>query len=74
MGTVLFLCQRIPFPPDKGDKIRSYHLLAHLASHYDIVDYYYAEAPDLDDLDYLLTLSDQKDNEQLLQQVLLSLL
>lgn len=28
---VLFLCHRIPFPPDKGDKIRSYHLLTHLA-------------------------------------------
>jgi sugar transferase (PEP-CTERM/EpsH1 system associated) len=29
---ILFLCQRIPFPPDKGDKIRSYHFLKHLAS------------------------------------------
>ncbi len=27
----LFLCHRIPFPPDKGDKIRSYHLLTLLA-------------------------------------------
>jgi sugar transferase (PEP-CTERM/EpsH1 system associated) len=28
---VLFLCHRIPFPPDKGEKIRAYHMLAHLA-------------------------------------------
>lgn len=31
MSNVLFLVHRIPFPPDKGDKIRSYHLLKHLA-------------------------------------------
>ena len=28
---ILFLCHRIPFPPDRGDKIRSYHLLHRLA-------------------------------------------
>lgn len=32
--TVLLLTHRIPFPPDKGDKIRSYHLLRHLAGRY----------------------------------------
>ena len=26
-GEILFLCHRIPFPPDRGDKIRSWHLL-----------------------------------------------
>jgi hypothetical protein len=31
---ILFLCHRIPFPPDKGDKIRAYHMLAHLAKRY----------------------------------------
>ena len=30
-GDILFLCHRIPFPPDRGDKIRSYHLLKALA-------------------------------------------
>ncbi|HKY81702.1 MAG TPA: TIGR03087 family PEP-CTERM/XrtA system glycosyltransferase [Sphingobium sp.] len=30
-GEILFLCHRIPFPPDRGDKIRSYHLLRRLA-------------------------------------------
>lgn len=28
---ILFLCHRIPYPPDKGEKIRAYHMLAHLA-------------------------------------------
>jgi len=27
MSEILFLAHRIPYPPDKGDKIRSYHLL-----------------------------------------------
>ncbi len=31
MGELLFLAHRVPFPPDRGDKIRSYHLLRHLA-------------------------------------------
>ncbi|MCP1470851.1 sugar transferase (PEP-CTERM/EpsH1 system associated) [Sphingobium sp. OAS761] len=30
-GEIIFLCHRIPFPPDRGDKIRSYHLLHRLA-------------------------------------------
>jgi sugar transferase (PEP-CTERM/EpsH1 system associated) len=28
---ILFLAHRAPFPPDRGDKIRSYHILRHLA-------------------------------------------
>jgi sugar transferase (PEP-CTERM/EpsH1 system associated) len=32
MKDILFLAHRIPFPPDRGDKIRSWHLLSHLAS------------------------------------------
>ncbi len=31
MEPILFLAQRIPFPPDKGDKIRSWHILKYLA-------------------------------------------
>lgn len=34
MGDVLFLSHRVPFPPDKGDKIRSWHILHHLAQHH----------------------------------------
>jgi sugar transferase (PEP-CTERM/EpsH1 system associated) len=33
---LLFLCHRIPYPPNKGDKIRSFHLLHHLSKHFDI--------------------------------------
>lgn len=31
-GEILFLAHRIPFPPDRGDKIRSHHLLKALAA------------------------------------------
>lgn len=31
MGGVLFLAHRVPFPPDRGDRIRSHHLLKALA-------------------------------------------
>jgi sugar transferase (PEP-CTERM/EpsH1 system associated) len=31
---LLLLIHRIPYPPNKGDKIRSYHLLKHLAGQY----------------------------------------
>lgn len=31
-GDILFLAHRIPFPPDRGDKIRSHHVLKHLAT------------------------------------------
>lgn len=32
MSEILFLAHRVPFPPDRGDKIRSHHLLRHLAT------------------------------------------
>lgn len=31
MSDIVFLAHRIPYPPDKGDKIRSWHILRHLA-------------------------------------------
>ncbi len=30
MANLLFLVHRMPYPPNKGDKVRSYHLLEHL--------------------------------------------
>jgi sugar transferase (PEP-CTERM/EpsH1 system associated) len=36
MRELLFLCHRIPYPPDKGDKIRAWHILRHLAHSYAI--------------------------------------
>ena len=31
MSNVLYLVHRLPYPPNKGDKVRSFHLLKHLA-------------------------------------------
>ena len=42
---LLFLAHRIPYPPDKGDKIRSYHLLAGLALRYRIFLGAYVDDP-----------------------------
>ncbi|HYW91821.1 MAG TPA: TIGR03087 family PEP-CTERM/XrtA system glycosyltransferase [Gammaproteobacteria bacterium] len=36
MEHLLFLCHRIPYPPDKGDKIRSYNWLQGLSGRYRI--------------------------------------
>lgn len=33
---ILYLAHRVPFPPNKGDKIRSYHHLRHLASRHEV--------------------------------------
>ena len=34
MGNLLYLVHRLPYPPNKGDKVRSYHLLKHLVKHH----------------------------------------
>jgi sugar transferase (PEP-CTERM/EpsH1 system associated) len=34
VDNLLLLIHRIPYPPNKGDKIRSWHLLKHVAQHY----------------------------------------
>lgn len=34
MQDLLYLTHRIPYPPNKGDKLRSYHLLRYLSSRY----------------------------------------
>jgi sugar transferase (PEP-CTERM/EpsH1 system associated) len=31
MNEILFIAHRIPFPPDRGDRIRSFHILRHLS-------------------------------------------
>ena len=33
---ILYLCHRIPYPPDKGDKIRSYHQIKFLSQHHSV--------------------------------------
>lgn len=34
MEDILYIVHRIPFPPNKGDKIRSFNILKYLAQHY----------------------------------------
>ena len=36
MARLLYLVHRLPYPPNKGDKVRSYHLLKHLARNHEI--------------------------------------
>ncbi|MFB0935687.1 MAG: TIGR03087 family PEP-CTERM/XrtA system glycosyltransferase [Propionivibrio sp.] len=36
MSNLLYLVHRLPYPPNKGDKVRSFHLLKHLAANHRI--------------------------------------
>jgi sugar transferase (PEP-CTERM/EpsH1 system associated) len=36
MARLLYLVHRLPYPPNKGDKVRSYHLLKHLARRHEV--------------------------------------
>jgi sugar transferase (PEP-CTERM/EpsH1 system associated) len=36
MGKLLYLVHRLPYPPNKGDKVRSYHLLKHLTQSHQV--------------------------------------
>lgn len=46
MATLLYLVHRMPFPPDKGDKVRSYHLLQHLAREHRVFVGTFIDDPD----------------------------
>jgi sugar transferase (PEP-CTERM/EpsH1 system associated) len=50
MDGLLFLAHRLPYPPNKGDKIRSFHLLRHLAKRHRV--YLGAFVDDADDWQY----------------------
>ncbi len=51
---LLFLAHRIPYPPNKGDKIRSFNILKHLAQTYDVLLGAFADdADDLLHIDFL---------------------
>ncbi|MBA4141473.1 MAG: TIGR03087 family PEP-CTERM/XrtA system glycosyltransferase [Nitrosospira sp.] len=56
MQELLYLVHRIPYPPNKGDKIRSYHLLKYLSRHYRI--HLGTFVDDQNDLKYLDTVRD----------------
>ncbi len=47
MARILYLVHRIPYPPNKGDKVRSYHLLKHLVARHEV--YLGTFIDDLDD-------------------------
>ncbi len=54
MANLLYLVHRMPYPPDKGDKVRSYHLLRHLAEQHRVFLGTFADDPaDLRHLDVL---------------------
>lgn len=36
MARILYLVHRFPYPPNKGDKVRSYHLLKHLVAAHEV--------------------------------------
>lgn len=53
MANILFLAHRLPYPPNKGDKVRSYHLLRHLAERHQVHLGSFVDDPD--DLQHLPT-------------------
>ncbi len=46
MASLLFLAHRMPYPPDKGDKIRSWHVLRFLAERFQIFLGCFVDDPD----------------------------
>ena len=46
MGKLLYLVHRMPYPPNKGDKVRSYHLLKHLAAKHQVFLGTFIDDPD----------------------------
>jgi sugar transferase (PEP-CTERM/EpsH1 system associated) len=53
MANILFLVHRLPYPPNKGDKVRSYHLLRHLAAQHQVFLGTFVDDPD--DMQYIET-------------------
>ena len=54
MGKLLYLVHRMPYPPNKGDKVRSYHLLKHLNTKHQVFLGTFVDDPD--DLRHMDTL------------------
>ena len=46
MANLLYLVHRLPYPPNKGDKVRSYHLLKHLAARHRVFLGTFVDDPD----------------------------
>src|SRR5689334_14173860 len=43
---IFFICQRVPFPPDRGDKITTFHEIKHLSRHHEVHVFCTAESND----------------------------
>jgi sugar transferase (PEP-CTERM/EpsH1 system associated) len=56
MANLLYLVHRMPYPPNKGDKVRSYHLLKHLAARHRVFLGTFVDDPD--DMQHLPALRD----------------
>lgn len=46
MANILYLVHRLPYPPNKGDKVRSFHLLKHLAARHQVFLGTFVDDPD----------------------------
>jgi sugar transferase (PEP-CTERM/EpsH1 system associated) len=46
MANLLYLVHRLPYPPNKGDKVRSYHLLKHLVARHRVFLGTFVDDPD----------------------------
>ena len=46
MSNILYLVHRLPYPPNKGDKVRSYHLLRHLQKNHRVFLGTFIDDPD----------------------------
>ena len=46
MSNLLYLVHRMPYPPNKGDKVRSYHLLKHLVARHRVFLGTFVDDPD----------------------------
>ncbi len=46
MANILYLVHRLPYPPNKGDKVRSYHLLRHLQKRHRVFLGTFVDHPD----------------------------
>jgi sugar transferase (PEP-CTERM/EpsH1 system associated) len=46
MANILYLAHRLPYPPNKGDKVRSFHLLKHLAARHRVFLGTFVDDPD----------------------------
>ena len=46
MATILFLAHRIPYPPNKGDKLRAYQVLNHWTKQHKVLLGCFIDDPD----------------------------